>query len=173
MWRTVDANGNFLRVGHQISDDNITAQMFNVLMFDGSQCDIFQFARFYNDYVSQLPPSQLVNYDDWATGNNKYCFTLANSSNPANANKFLIPDRRNIVEKITDGTRLPGAFQDAQVGQLSFQLKKGDGYTGSGQNAGFFAPGQSGHPQPVENITVNAGKENLIKTIAIRKYCYV
>jgi hypothetical protein len=119
-WRTMDAIGNFLRVGHQISDDNIAANMFNVLQFDGSQCDVFQFARFYNDYVTQLPA--IVSYDDWATGNNKFYFSLANSSNPANANKFRIPDRRNVVEKITDGSRLAGSFQDEQVGALRLLL---------------------------------------------------
>jgi hypothetical protein len=147
--------------------------MFNVLQFIGTQCDVFQYARFYNDYVSQLPPSQLVNYDDWSTSNRFYCFSLANSSNPSNANKFFIPNRSDIVEKITDGTRLPGAIQGAQVGSITVPLKKGNGYIGGGVNALWFAPGDPGHSQGIDNIGVNAGQENLIKTVAVRKYCYV
>lgn len=173
MWRTVDANGNFLRVGHQIGDDQITANMFNVVEFVGTQCDVFQFARFYNDYVSQLPPSQLVNYDDWSTSNKWYCFSLANSSNPANANKFRIPLRTDIVEKISNGSRLPGIIEGAQVGAVTFSLKKGNGYNGGGVNSGWFAPGDPSHAQPVDFFTANAGLENLIKTVAIRRYCYV
>lgn len=173
MWRVLDPKGNFLTAGHQFGDDNITANMFNVVQFVGTRCDIFQYARFYNDYVSQLPPSQLVNYDDWSTSNRWYFFSLANSSNPANANKFFIPDRRDIVEKISDGTRLPGEIQGAQVGSITVQLKKGNGYTGGGANPTWFAPGDPNHAQPVDNIGVNAGLENRIKTVATRKYCYV
>lgn len=174
MWRTMDANGNFLRVGNQISDDNITDHMFNIVQFDGSQCDVFQYARLYNDYVLKLPPSQLVNFDDWATVSQKYFFfALANSSNPANANKFILPDRRGVMEKITDGHRLPGDVEDSQVGQITVPLKKGNGYVGGGVNADWFAPGDPGHSQGTDSIVVNAGQENLVKNIAIRKYCYV
>jgi hypothetical protein len=169
----MDANGNFLRVGNQIGDDNITTHMFNVVQFDGSQCDVFKHARFYNDYVSQLPPSQLVNYDDWSTSNRFYCFSLANASNPVNANKFFVPNRLDIVEKITDGTRLPGAIQGAQVGSITVQLKKGNGYSGGGANPTWFSPGDPGHSQGTDSIGVNNGNENLVKTVAIRKYCYV
>lgn len=172
MWRTLDPFGNYLTVGHQFGDDNLSAQMFNVLQFVGLQCDVLQYARLYYDHVVNLS-GQLVNYDDWATGNSRYCFSLANSANPVNAGKFMTPDRTDIVEKTSNGTRLPGQIQAAQVGQLTVQLKKGNGYTGGGLNPGFFGPGQSNNPQPTENIVVNAGNENLIKTVAIRKYCYV
>jgi hypothetical protein len=184
MWRTVDAIGNFLTVGHQIGDDNITANLFNVVQFDGSQCDIFQFARLYNDYVLKLPPTQWVSYDDWSTGNFKYFFSLADSSNPANANKFFVPDRRNVVERITDGSRIPGSFQDEQVGAFSLALTgkviKKSGTSNSVVVLGVpNAPFAGANPDPtygdlrINTGMVNIGMENIMKNVAIRKYCYV
>lgn len=182
MWRTLDAIGNFLRVGHQFGDDSIAANMFNVLQFVGTQCDVFQFARFYNEYVSQLP--NLVNYDDWVAGNNKYFFSLANSSNPANANKFMIPDRRNVTEKISDGTRIAGDFQNEQVGAFPLTITgkviKKSGTSNSVVALGVPSSSVAGaNPDPTYgdypiNVgVVNIGQENRVKNIAIRKYCYV
>jgi hypothetical protein len=61
-----------------------------------------------------LPIGQVVNYDDWTTGNNKYFYSLANSSNPANAGKFMIPDRRNLFER----NNLSGKSGDYQLHQM-------------------------------------------------------
>lgn len=110
-WRVIWPSGNFTRIGEDVVDDNIAANVFNKIMMDGSQGDVQALARFYNTWVLNLPGAQVVNYDSWTTGNNKYFFSLANSSNPANAGKFMIADRRNTFERTTDGTRLPGAFQ--------------------------------------------------------------
>lgn len=182
MWRVIDPIGNFLTVGNQISNDNIPANMFNVIQFDGAQCDVFQFARLYNDYVSLLPTA--VNYDDWATGTNKYCFSLANSSNPANANKFFVPDRRNLFERITDGTRLPGAFQDQEVGPFTLNITgKVIKKSGTGNSVVVLgAPAASVDGASPDHIyadypwnlgVINVGNENRVKNVAIRKYCYV
>lgn len=184
MWRTVDESGNFLRVGHQIGDDNIAANMFNVVQFDGTICDIFQFARLYNDYVLNLPGGQVVNYDDWSSGTNKYCFSFANSSNPANANKFFVPDRRNVSERITDGMRLPGSFQDQEVGPFTLNITgKVIKKSGTGNSVVVLgAPASSVDGASPDHIyadypwnlgVINVGNENRIKNVAIRKYCYV
>jgi hypothetical protein len=116
MWRVYNPSpGNWLQLGHTVDDDNILANVFNKVLTDGSDGDVLALARLYNDYVAQLPGGQVVNYDDWTTGNNKYKFSLANSANLANAGKFKIPDRRNIFKRNTDGTRLPGDFQAQSI----------------------------------------------------------
>jgi hypothetical protein len=127
---------------------------------------------------------QLVNYDDWAIGNNKYFFSLANSSNPVNANKFFIPDRRNVVEKITDGTRLPGVFQDQQVGSFVLtvigKVIKKSGTSNSvvalgvpSSSVAGASPDPTYGDYPINVGTINAGNENRVKNVTVRKYCYV
>lgn len=183
MWRIADAVGNFLRVGNQFGDDQHPANMLNVVQFEGTVCDIFQYARLYNDYVLKLPSLQLVNYDDWATGNNKYFFSLANSSNPANANKFIIPDRRRMVDKMTDGGQPPGTFEDAQVGAFNLtvvgKVIKKSGTSNSivalGSPASSVAgasPDNTYGDYPINVGMVNAGNENRVKSVIGRKYCY-
>jgi len=183
MWRTLDESGNFLKVGHQIGSDNITTNMFNVVEFVGTQCDIFQFARLYNDHVLQLPV--VVNYDDWGTlPNFRLFFSLANSSDPANAGKFFIPDRRNLVEKIADSTRLPGSFQDEQVGAFELvivgKVIKKSGTSNSvvvlgspGSSVDGASPDHIYADYPLNMGVINTGNENRVKSVSVRKYCYV
>lgn len=129
-WRIKNAVGNFMHVGEQVTDDNLSSQVYNKILFDGSSLDVQQFARLFEDHVSVLG-AQLVNYDDWATGNNKYKFSLSNSANPANAGKFLIPDRRNTFERNSDGTRVPGDFQAGTV-QAHTHLEQAGNADGNG-----------------------------------------
>lgn len=92
--------------------------------------------------------------------------------------KFRMPNTQNISEKglksftsapgdIERPWNFPGGVQQAQVGESSFILHKGNGYTGSGQNAGWFAPGDPSHPHPDEDITVNPGKDNWVKNFGV------
>lgn len=115
IWRIRYPFGNWLRVGEQVGDDSVPDNMFNKILFNGASIDWLQYARLYNDYVLNLPGSQVCNYDDWATGDNIYKYSLANSSNPANAGQFHIPNRQGQFERITDGTRLPGHLQGQQM----------------------------------------------------------
>ncbi|HEY4288274.1 MAG TPA: hypothetical protein VGN00_14315 [Puia sp.] len=186
MWRIFNPFGNFTRVGEQVVDDNIAANVFNKVLLDGSDGDIQQYARFYNDYLLQLPGAELVNYDDWGTGNNKYKFSLANSSNPANAGKFKFANRSNIFERITDGVRKPGDFQ-AQMILLHDHIMHGKGgiigagltwflsiinsaYSGGGSHK--FG-GKSNGPDPNMRTGDTGGSENIPNNIAVRKYCFV
>lgn len=114
-WRTVASSGNFLRVGDGVTNDSPAVNTFNTIKCIGQSANVQQYARFYNEYVAQLG-GQLVNYDDWPTGNNKYKFSLANSANPANAGLFRVADRSNMFERITDEVRVAGDFKPFAIG---------------------------------------------------------
>jgi hypothetical protein len=111
-WRVEQPDGSFRTVGQTVSHDMDSTAVWNCQYLNGANGDIFQHARIYNEYVLNLPVTQRVNYDDWATGNNKYFFSLANSANPANANKFKFPDRRGLFERMTKAGVKAGDWQD-------------------------------------------------------------
>lgn len=174
MWRVYQPCGNFLRVGEQVSDDNSSANVFNKILLDGSSYDASQFARLYNDYILNLPGSQVVNYDAWSTSPNNLKFSLANSSNPSYVNQFHVPNRLNMYERITDGTRLPGDYQAPQVGAFNptVSLPIGDSFTGPAGGGWAGIPGR-GQNSPTTNTFIqafNTGLENRVANIAIRKY---
>lgn len=195
-WRLDSPFGDWLKVGEQVVDDNIAANVFNKVLMDGGTLngtstnglDTQQFARLYNDFVLNLPPAEVCNYDDWPTGNNIYLYSLANSANPANVGKFRIPNRLNMFERITDGTRTPGNYQAPQL--LSHQHNNGvvdDKPAGDSANA--FANGQTAVGAPwgaggqlntgaggrlYQGLTnIIGGTENRPGNIAIRKWLLV
>lgn len=187
MWRTAKPFGNFLKVGEQISDDNILANVFNKVLMDGADGDIQIFARFYNDYILNLDPAQVVNYDDWATGSNKYKFSLANSSVSGNAGKFKIADRRNAFERNTNGTRVPGDFQ-AQDLMPHDHIMHGQGpipgaggpyfmtITTNRYSAGGGSDtlgGKTGTPDNTMRTSLTTGSETRPANYAVRKYLLV
>lgn len=98
-WRVANAVGNFISCGTSVSHDMLQSTLFNVQLLDGTAGLKTKFARIYNEIVINLPATQRCNFDDWTTGNNKYLFSLANSSDPANANRFHFPDRRGLYER--------------------------------------------------------------------------
>lgn len=186
-WRVDSPFGNWLRVGDQVVDDALSANVFNKVPLDGASLDNKQYARLYNEYVLSLT-GQVCNYDDWPTGNNKYLFSIANSSNPANAGKFRIPDRRNIFERNTDGARLPGNFQAAQVpshnhnngvaddspphaDHLSIYGTVTTDVSGSGANQPDIASGTPATRQGITSTT--GGADGRPANIAVRKYLIV
>lgn len=178
MWRIYKPSpGNWMSVGQSVYDDADPLDVYNKKLFDGSAFDIFNFARLYNDYVLNLPGGQICNFDDWATGDNKYKFSLANSANPANANKFHIPDRRSTTDKATDGVILPGIFQGGQVGAFSGFLvipKASTSKTDAG--TGRIVTGSDGN-EPTDSapipFTLNGGLENRVASTISRKYLLV
>jgi len=180
-WRIFNPYGNFLRVGEQIVDDNIAANVFNKIPLDGSRIDTQQFARLYNDFVLNLPSGEVVDYDTWATGNNKYKFSKANSSNPANNGKFFVPNRMGQFERITDGTRKPGDFESSMVGSFTGSIR-GRGAAVGGGNGGVpnivpldtnIVPPFLGPLTTVANLPITAGTETRPADVAIRKYLLV
>lgn len=111
-WRICEADGNFKTVGNSVGADQIQVDVYNMQLMDGSIKLKTQYARIYNEIVLQLPVTQRVNYDDWATGNNSRFFSLANSANPANADKFHFPDRRNLFERNNNAGKTGDYFAD-------------------------------------------------------------
>lgn len=176
MWRVWKPFGNFLTVGNSIWSDAEEGDVFNQILFDGASLDIFQYARLYNDHVLQLDPTKTCNFDDWATGNNKKKFSLANGSG-ADANKFHVPDRRGMTDKNSDGIVLNGAFEAAQVGAFSFNLvipKISTSKTDAG--VGRIVMGSDGNEPSDSNpipLTINAGKKNLVDSVYSSKYLLV
>lgn len=123
VWRPWEPSGNWSVLGDEVTNENAVANVFNRVLMDGGTLngtstnglDTKQFARHYNDFVLNLPGAEVCNYDAWATGTNIYLYSLANSSNPANVGKYRIPNKLNVFERMTDGTRKPGNFQAAQI----------------------------------------------------------
>lgn len=98
-WRVRNAVGNYLTCGQSVGDEIISSAAFCKQILDGTIRDKFQYARAYNDLVLLLPSPQVCDYDDWATGNNKYLFSYANSTDPGFADQFHFPDRTNLFER--------------------------------------------------------------------------
>lgn len=167
-WRVCDVDGNFRNVGQIVSEDNIQADVFNKQLFDGSIVDADQFARIYNEFVLNLPITQVCNFDDWTTGDNKYLYSLANSTNPTYLNKFRFPDRRGLFER----NNSVGKAGDHQAQDTLFTYKYTTG-TGSGQGAITTGLGYQGGPPAAaqfryDNLTV--GTETRPENYLINKY---
>jgi len=185
-WRIHDAYGNFMNVGQMTSDDQIQANVYNKIALVGTQCDVYQQARLYNDFVLALPSGQVCNYDDWGTGNNKYKYSLANSSISSNANKFMVPDRRNLFERMTNGTRVAGDFQADTVGTHD-HIMHGKGSIGGSGSRNFLSKGNNAYsggggdnfggsntPDTTLRTGDNAsGQETAPKNYAVNKYVLI
>ena len=185
-WRIHDAFGNFLNVGQVVTEDQIQANVFNKIALVGNQCDIYQHARLYNDFVLNLPSSQVCNYDDWSAGNNKYKYSLANSASYLNLNKFMVPDRRNMFERITDGTRKAGEYQADQMIQHQHETTIGTLPTtlfgrgllnrllGFYQGTGTSKTDLSGPMVNSSGAAIsNTGTEVIVKNVAVNKYVLI
>lgn len=142
-WRVKSFYGNFFNVGQSVSEDLVQGTVYCKQLLDGSVKDIFQFARIYNEFVLRLPANQVCNFDEWSTGNNKYLYSLANSSDPSNSNKFHFPDRRGIFERNNKDGKA-GDYKDDQVkiSNLSITVNQGNSYTGNG-GAGVVGRGSN------------------------------
>lgn len=110
-WRVRPIEGNFKNVGQLVSDDAIESGVFCKQLLDGSEGDVLKHARIYNEHVLNLPAIQVCNFDDWSTGNNHYLYSLANSSDPGNAGKFMFPERRDLYER-NNSSGKAGDFQN-------------------------------------------------------------
>lgn len=149
VWRVHDAKGNFLTVGRIVTSDADVADEYNCKKLDGSSLSIIDYARLYEDFVQQLPPSQVCNFADWGTGDNKYKFSYASGG------LFKIPDRRNLFTRNSDGSNLPGFYSADKVGPVTgtATLPKGFSYTG-GPNQARIGNGAN-TPQDIAGHTIS------------------
>ncbi len=134
-WRVCEADGNFKNVGQLSSEDFDFSDVINKILLDGSRYNKFKLARLYNEFVLNLDPSQVVNFDDWTTGNNRYFYSLANSSDPDNLDKFFVPDRTGLFER-NNATGKAGDYADDT-------LKSHDHSVITGGNGSSANPGKS------------------------------
>lgn len=171
-WRIDEQDGNFKTLGNIISNDNkidSDSRLNNSHLLDGAIESKERFARIYNQFVLNLPISQVCNFDDWATGDNKYKFSLANSTNPAFANKFHFPDRRGLYEKNTTSLTKSADYQPSEIGEmtLNFPMVRHD--APSTTYFGITDGPLIGSPSN-RNITFNEGKVMEVKNYSINKY---
>jgi hypothetical protein len=168
-WRIDSQYGNFSLCGNVFGSDAIPADVVNALFLDGASVSRFTYARLY-DYVLQLPVGQVVAYDSWATGNNKYLYSLANISNV-----FHIPDRRGIFEKNSSG--IAGTYENESVGQFTtnFPFPTGDSFTGHQYPPTALGKGLAANSPVTLNlpVTLNAGMQNIPRNYSINRYVYV
>jgi len=170
VWRISEADGNFKSVGESISDDSEPSDVYNKQLYDGSSLNKFKYSRLYN-FVLNLPTAQRVNYDDHATDNNKYLWSLANSSDPGNADEFLIPDRRGLFER-NNSSGKPGDYYDDTVNltDLKVTVNQGNSYTGNG-GSGVVGRGSNSPNSFQLNVTSpSGGTETKPKNYLVNKY---
>lgn len=98
-WRICEAFGNFRDVGRNVSCDSDIVEQQDKHFMNGASVSKFKYARLYEQFVLNLDPSQVVDYDDWATADNKYFYSLANSTDPSHVDEFHLPDRRGVFER--------------------------------------------------------------------------
>lgn len=105
-WRVHEAEGNFKTVGIEFTSYGDPGDLINCVELNDTILDSEEQARLY-EFIESLPASAVCNYDDWATGNNKYKFSYKNV-----ANEFHVPDVRGLFQRNTTDARLAGSYQD-------------------------------------------------------------
>jgi len=174
-WRVRNAQGNFHRIGESVGDDAIQTGVYCKQLWDGSIRNRYQYARVYEEIVLRLPATQVVDYDDWATGNNKYLFSKANSTDPGNADKFYFPDRRNLFERNNSAGKAGDYADDViKVTDLKVDIPQGNSYTGAG-GPGVFGRGAASPNTVTLSVygTLGTGTETAPKNYLTNKYCVI
>jgi len=171
-WRIYNMMGNFQEVGRIVAND--LANVYNRIPLDGASLDRFAYARLYNELVLRLPVSQVVNFDDWV--NNPTFYSLANSSVPANKDKFHVPDRRGLFERYNATPRVVGSYEPDAVGKHKHDYTEihANSFTGATSSiAGSGGVDPQGFPQQTFDTGTNMGTETTVKNYSIYKYILV
>lgn len=164
-WRVCDCDGNFKTVGQSVGDDSVAANVYNKKLMDGSVESTLRYARIFNEIVLNLPLSQVVNFADWGTGNNKYFFSKANGSD-----QFHFPDRRGIFERNNNVGKAGDFFAD-QVKEMSSR-NPATSTGAAGSNALMY----NGNRNTDVDIPIPAtigNTETFPKNYLINKYCLI
>jgi len=173
-WRVSEADGNFKTVGQLVSEDFTQSDVINKKILDGSSEDVLKYARIYNEVVLNLPINQVVDYDVWATGNNKYFYSKANSSNPLNSGKFHFPDRRNLFER-NNNTGKAGDYYADTVNNTGVKItvNQGNSYTGNGGPGIVGRGSNSPNTFDIPVTGISTGSETMPKHYLINKYVLI
>jgi hypothetical protein len=150
-WRVKNAEGNFKRVGEVFSSYADT--ILNAIEFTGGQYDKNEHARLYNDHVLTQNAGNVVAYADWNANQTKFSFADATTG------KFRVPNLSNLYERVTDGTKKQGDFQDEQVGKHNHRMKVwGDNPTLAYGVETILIP------QNMEDFSTGANNKNVVET---------
>ncbi|MGN6416151.1 MAG: hypothetical protein ACTHMC_01575 [Pseudobacter sp.] len=165
MWNVAFPDGNFKTVGEIVYSYVMTE--LNSVFANGGILSRTTYARLWNDFVSQLPPSMLISDSGWNSTQvingrtvyiNRGKFTTGDGSTT-----FRVPMIYAVGNlKIVDGsTRLAGSFEADQVGQFSgtINIPQGNSYTGGGGNDRTGRGSASPNDLSV-TTTFNSNKEN-------------
>lgn len=165
-WRIYNCDGNFKNVGQQVDEDFTQVDVINKQLLDGSTKSKFQYARIYNEVVLNLPLTQVVDYDDWATGNNKYLYSRANLSD-----LFHFPDRRGMFER-NNNVGKAGDFEAESIGPHTHEVEIpcSNSDSGGGKAAVGSDPLGADGPIPTLITSVNDGTETRPANIFKNKF---
>lgn len=174
-WRLCDVYGNFDKVGNILYNDLIQSSVHNIQMLDGSIGDIYQYSRFYNEFLLNLPIDQVIDFDSWPiTLANSTKFSLANSTNPSFSGKFHFADRRAMFTKSTGVVYgKAGMYFKNSVGEFNSYItfpKAGTSQTqlGTGKLTGGGAVSEPN--DLVIPAKFNIGLENIPETVLSNQY---
>lgn len=106
-WHVQDAIGNYKNVGEQTASDD--DEMLGAILMAGQTLNATQYKRLYNEFVMNLPPTQVVAYASWATNKTKWSFVDSYGN-------FKCPDRTNMHERNANSTNVPGKYLAPMVG---------------------------------------------------------
>ena len=173
-WHVQDAVGNYKNVGEQTaSDDDV---LFGALQMIGQSINSTQYKRLYNDFVLQLPASQVVPYASWAANPTKWSYVDGSGN-------FRVPDRRNMHERNSNATNIAGNYLAPMVGPHK-HLIFGNNLAGnpdvsstSGASRGYADGGNLGYRvsksdgEALYGLTGNGtGTENFVKSYFINRF---
>jgi hypothetical protein len=168
-WRVCDTEGNFKKVGLIVSADHNESERQDMKLLNGDSLNKFKYSRLFEEVVSQLPLVQVCDYDVWSTGNNKYLYSFANSSDPGHADEFHIPDRRGLFEQNNKAGKA-GDYDSGGIGQFTLILPLVQ-HTGSAANFGV-TDGPLGAPDHKDFI-INTGVKNRPENYLTNKYVLI
>lgn len=107
VWCIRNAQGNHLIVGETISDESDATHVINKVEKNGTDYDANVYARLYEDFILKLPASQVVPYNQWSSGTNRYKYSLKDTI----TNKFHIPDTTGMFERQSSAARAANSFE--------------------------------------------------------------
>lgn len=160
-WYALEAKGQWEQVGRRIGVDNSSSdlQRLNMVLADGSELDGNLYRRLY-DFVASLPPAQVMSLTAWTTNTAKQRFFGLDTV----TKKIRVPKMQGLFIRFLNnisavdperGDNIPGGYQGQAV-YLRGEVKRGDSYSGSGQQAALRTGGGQGTntqtPVPVDWI---------------------
>jgi hypothetical protein len=113
-WRIQDAPQSFFTVGETVFDEGNAENVINLVAKDGGGLgglDASVYARLYEWFVANLDASQVVPFNQWATGTNRYKYSLIDGT----THKFRIPDTTGQFIRQSSGARHSNTYEEQSM----------------------------------------------------------